>query len=159
MDVTLCVCIYVHIDIPESIAQYPKYITRFSESWGKMLVIYYKNLLKQHWAIQFFSVAISRFFFNIKRKERVKIKATSNLILQSLFKNVGFTIFYFFIDFFHVPFISFITEKWETVILLYMVELKINILNTILYLIKVTFLWKLHWSVILFTFKILYLLM
>ena len=46
-----------------------------------------------------------------QRKERVKIKAASNLILQSLFKNLGFTIFHIFIDFFHIPFISFITEK------------------------------------------------
>lgn len=102
-----------------------------------------------------------------KGKERVITKALSNLILQRLVKNLGFTFFYFFVDFSIYHFVSFITEKWKTILFflhLYKVECKINIstsafLNLKYYSLpnkKVTFLCKLIWSIVLFAFKILY---
>ena len=60
-----------------------------------MLVIYYKNLLKEHWAIQFFSILLFLVVFE-HTEERVKIKATSNLFFFQFYLFFYFTILYWF---------------------------------------------------------------
>lgn len=173
--VCVFVCIYTHAHsiVHSPVPQIYQWLLR---TLGEKLVIYYKILLKEenlgytillHVAVPNCFWTHNGLWHQYKGKERVITKALSNLVLQRLIKNLGFTFFYFFVDFSIYHFVSFVTEKWKTILFflhLYKVEWKINIstsasLNLKYYSLpnkKVTFLCKLIWSIILFAFKILY---